>query len=172
MLNDILYMIIPYGCIFFFGMRLYGMNTRNVLMASMISFLLFFTYACFLYKLNGHFIPTDQYKYPPTAYYILYAMSVAIGLYWLSLTKIYMHIPGKNHVAFLGRSSLWIYLWHILILYLLAWSHVSINFILKYIVVLSAAVGIAMAQMILLNKVLIAIDSKEKRKLLKAVFSG
>lgn len=171
-LDDIFYVIIPYGCIFFLGTRLFVMKANNLLIASIISFLLFLAYVFILYKLNGHFIATQKYKYPPTAYYSLYAMSVSIGLYWLSRTKIYSHIPGKNPVAFLGRSSLWIYLWHILILYLISWSHVSINFILKYIVVLGAAVGIAMAQMLLLNKVLISIDSQEKRKLLKALFSG
>ena len=172
MLNDIFYMAIPYGCIFFLGTRLYAMSAKSMFIASIISLLLFVAYAFFLYELNGHIIPTQNYKYPPTAYYIFYAMFASIGLYWLFQTNIYSHIPGKGYVAFLGRSSMWIYLWHILVLYLMSWAHISINFALKYIVVLSAAVGIALVQMYLLKKVLLYINSLEKRKLLKAVFSG
>jgi fucose 4-O-acetylase-like acetyltransferase len=172
MLNDILYTAIPYGCIFFLGTRLYAMSGKSMLATSMIFLFLFAAYAFLLYKLNGHIIPTQKFKYPPTAYYISYAMFASIGLYWLSQTNIYPHIPGKDYMAFLGRSSMWIYLWHILILYLISWSHISINFVLKYLVVLGAAVLIAMAQMILLKKVLISINSQEKGKFLKAVFSG
>lgn len=172
MLNDIIYMAIPYGFIFFLGTRLYAMRARSMFIASIISLLLFVVYAFFLYESNGHFIPTQNYKYPPTAYYILYAMFASIGLYWLFQTKIYSHIPGKDYVAFLGRSSMWIYLWHILVLYLISWSHISINFALKYIVVFGAAVGVTMVQMYLLKKMLLSINSQEKRGLLKAVLSG
>lgn len=172
MFNNTLYMAIPYGCVFFLGTRLYTMSNKSMLIASLISLLLFVAYAFYLYKLYGHFIPTQQRKYPPTAYYLLYAMFVSIGLYWLFQTNIYSHIPGKDYIAFLGRSSLWIYLWHILIYYLIEWSHININFALKYIVLLSAAVGIVMAQKFVLKKLLISINSQEKRRLLKAIFSG
>lgn len=174
MFNNTLYMVIPYGCVFFLGTRLYTMSAKSMLIASLTSLLLFVAYALILYKFkfDGHFIPTQQRKYPPTAYYLSYAMFASIGLYWLLQTRIYSYIPGKDYIAFLGRSSLWIYLWHILIFYLMEWASISINFALKFIVMLCAAVGITTIQMFVLNKFLISTKSKEKSRLLKAIFSG
>lgn len=172
MLNDILYMVIPYGCIFFLGTLLYTMRDRTMLISSLILLMLFIIYAVVLYGLNDHFIPTRNYKYPPTAYYILYALFSSIFLYWLSKTGIFSHIPGRNYISFLGRASMWVYLWHILILYLISWSHISINFAVKYILVLGAAVSIVMLQMVILDNILAYINSQKIKNILKAVFSG
>jgi len=171
-LKDILYTVIPYGFIFFAGTRLHDVGSIKILTASLILMLLFIVCAAILFKLNARIVPTQDYKYPPTIYYILYAMFVSFGLYWFCQTEIYSHIPGKNIILFFGRTSMWIYLWHILIIYLISWSHISMNFVQKYIIVLSVSFGIAMVQMIILGKVLVYVDSEKSKKILKTVFSG
>jgi fucose 4-O-acetylase-like acetyltransferase len=172
LLNEILFMVIPYGCIFFFGTRLYLMSGKKILFMSFISFLLFAVYAAVLYEKNCHIVPIQTYKYPPTAYYILYAMFFSTCLYWFSQTDIYSYIPGKKWISFLGRSSLWIYLWHILILFLIRWSYISMNFAVQYLVVLGASVSIVMLQVFILDRVLLSTDSQKTKRILKTIFRG
>lgn len=171
-MQGILFTIIPYGIILFIGTRLHTFSKNNILILCSISFLIFSAYAVILYTLKGHLLPTQSYKYPPTAYYISYAMFASTFLYWVSQTKIFSLIPGKSFISFLGRSSLWIYLWHIFILYFISWSHISINFYSKFVVVLSVALGVASLQKAMLGKVLSSINSQRTKKFLKTVFSG
>ena len=172
MLNDIIYMAIPYGLIFFLGTQLHAINGKRLLTISFIIMLMLVVCATIIFKLNGHIVPTQRYKYPPTAYYILYALFASFVLYWFSQTTTYSRVPGKMIISFLGRSSMWIYLWHILFLYLISWSHISMNFVIKYIVVLGATVGVVMAQGAMLEKLLRCINDQKVRKILQAVFSG
>jgi len=171
-LNEFVYMAIPYGCIFIFGMHLYSMSSRQLIIAFTISLIVFVTYFSALYMINSAFIFTQNHKYPPTAYYISYAMLSAIAFFGIVKTNIYARIPLKRHIAFFGRNSLWIYLWHIQILYFIMWTHIAFNFFVKYIIVLFVSICIVMVQIITLEKILVYFHSKRAKKYLKVIFSG
>ncbi len=172
LLEDILYMLMPYGCIFWLGTRLPTMNEKKLLAYSIISLFLFAAIGAAVYEMTGSVAQTQRYKYPPTAYYISYAMSVAIGGYWLVGNAIFSSAPARSHIAFLGRSSLWIYLWHIGILYFIQWTNINLNFAIKFITILGVSIIIVLVQGVVLEKVLESIDSQRLKKVLRSVFSG
>ena len=68
---------------------------------------------------TGHFVPTQEYKEPPTLYYLSYAI-LFVNLTYL-LCRRFMR--GRNEVIeWISANSLWIYLWHIFALYLLKFT--------------------------------------------------
>lgn len=58
----------------------------------------------------------QAFKYPPTAYYLSYAVAVTAML-WLSMDFILDRLkrltPLENFILFCSRNSMWLYLWHI-----------------------------------------------------------
>lgn len=58
----------------------------------------------------------QAFKYPPTAYYLSYAVAVGAAL-WLSIDFIMAGLkrlkPLENFILFSSRNSMWLYLWHI-----------------------------------------------------------
>lgn len=62
-------------------------------------------------------------KYPPRSFYISYAITIFCLIFWFKPIIQKMNVPILN---FIGSSTIWIYLWHILFLLL-------INFDLWYI---------------------------------------
>ena len=71
-------------------------------------------------------------------------------------------------IEFCSKSSLWIYLWHVLIIFLLNTYYNYINWKIKYVIIVLGSIGITFMQ----NKV---IDLSEKTKINKnllKVFRG
>ena len=101
-------------------------------------------------------------KYPPTIYYISYALFVSFLL--LSIFK-RINLKENRFIEFCSKSSLWIYLWHILFLTIVPILFGELDWILKYTIVLICAVGLTYIQ----NKVL---DLLEKKNIKIKVLRG
>ena len=88
---------------------------------------IYISMAIFLYQKNGAYVDTSVAKYPPTMYYLSYA-TMCIGVLWLLRHKIMSildYVPHiKQFVIFMGQHTMWIYLWHILVL-TLVWNLVD-----------------------------------------------
>lgn len=67
------------------------------------------------------------YKYPPRLFYSQYAIAMCFLLFY---AKSYLATFRNSLIAFVGSSSIWIYLWHILFLFLLPKMHWGLRFIL------------------------------------------
>lgn len=119
----LVFYLIPYGCLFGLGLRLRKMSKNSVLMMMLICFALFVSFL-FQYS-HSNFTPTEDYKYPPTVYYISYAVFVSLLLYLIfddNLLKILgSNVTFSNVILFVSSSSMTIYLWHILFLYM--WNY-------------------------------------------------
>ena len=122
-MKNIVYYIIPYGCLFGIGLRLPTLSKKDITNIIVINFALFSTLILINYCLNFP-IQTQEYKYPPRIYYISYSILVSLLLYIL-LDEQILKIFDNKIVHFISKSSMWIYLWHVLFLYLWSWS---INF--------------------------------------------
>jgi hypothetical protein len=110
--------IIPYSVLFLYGLRLHTISNTNLLGIIISSLLLFAVLAFQKYTEAGEFVPTQNYKYPPTLYYLSYAFFWINVIYFLvskyvtsTQTKI------KKTIIWLSSNSLWIYLWHIFAAY-------------------------------------------------------
>lgn len=168
--------IIPYGCIAGLGLYLSKAGKRSILFLSGIFFILFISLAYF-YNSN-QFTQTQLYKYPPQIYYISYALFVSLLLYLFSKTNIFKIIFGSGFMLFIGRSSLWIYLWHIL--FLAIWDILKIpvsnllpKYIAVYLFVLTLSILMTYIQRRIVYKLLIKYDSRQSiKKFLKETFLG
>lgn len=114
------------------------------------SLIIFLIYGFYLFKENGHFVQTQNYKYPFQLYYLSYGV-FASGLL-LKLTK-RMTIKGFLYdkvILFISSHSLWIYLWHILPVTLL--NHFALVWYVKYVVVLIVAILLTICQNVIVEK--------------------
>ena len=108
-----LYYAVPYGLILLMGLIYNSLPKRRRIMIMTGAFLLYTLLAAVLALRKGTYIYTQQFKYPPRIYWISYAVGVSFALLMLG-----EHFDGcalfdNPVVRFIGRNTLWIYLWHI-----------------------------------------------------------
>ena len=106
---------IPYGFITYLGYWYSNMNTKNKYTLSLGSLLVFCLMTLGLWLRNGNVFPVTDYKYPAQIYYLCYAIPIVVLLF--ELLPRFDKYKASRIVQFISKSSLWIYLWHILILY-------------------------------------------------------
>ena len=138
-LNTVYY-IIPYGLLTSLGMSYPSMTKRVKMTICLASIFIFAVYAFYYYYSIGELqIPTIV-KYPPRLYFLSY--SVALSFFLLILCERRENRLFRSQpVQFISSHSLWIYLWHILYLYLSEKISFTGNWIVKYcfVIVLSTA---------------------------------
>lgn len=115
--DKVVFIIIPYTLLFLYGIRLDEVRTKTVLLVSAISFGIFMWLAVCGFVTTGHFIETQSCKYPPTLYYLSYAV-FSLNLVYLLCKKVLVKSLPPKPVIWLSSNSLWIYLWHIMAIYL------------------------------------------------------
>ncbi|MBP1934987.1 acyltransferase family protein [Ammoniphilus resinae] len=126
---------IAYGLIAAIGIRIKQMSKKEILAIAII-LLGVFIILMFVYD----FKLTGTAKYPPTMYYISYALCVIFGLYLLlGLRRIFKLFDNK-FIYFLSNDSMWIYLWHIIPIYLIelfgsSMPIINANFVTRFIFV-------------------------------------
>jgi fucose 4-O-acetylase-like acetyltransferase len=133
--DQIFVLLIPYGCLFAFGIVMTQISKKRLFLFS-LAFLIIFTILALDYANEaGTFVLTQDYKYPPKLYYLSYSLFMSI---WLYLAANYVCSDRLNFlksfslnkvIFFLSDSSLWIYLWHIFFLYY--WKALAVKFSLN-----------------------------------------
>jgi peptidoglycan/LPS O-acetylase OafA/YrhL len=116
MLVSNIFPAIPYSLLFIYGMRLDRMRKRSVLLAALLGGAVFSTMAYIKYVGSGGFVQTQEFKYPPTLYYLSYGF-LFLNLFYLAKDTISARLPSR-WVLWVSSNSLWIYLWHIMALYI------------------------------------------------------
>ncbi|MBD2203641.1 acyltransferase [Calothrix sp. FACHB-1219] len=122
-INDYLFYLLPYGCLFGLGMTLPKLKKRIILVTIGIFLGIFLGLAVYYYYQKGHFVSTSEFKYPARLYYISYGIIMSL-LGFLLVDKLvvkYKLLTTNNcffkTIVFISSSSLWIYLWHIFFVY-------------------------------------------------------
>lgn len=149
-LHELIFILIPYGALYAYGLKLQDLKTVTILMITGISLAIFTLIAVYLYRDAGEIVGTIIAKYPPTVYYLSYALGM-LNLTYLICKAISKISFGQNLVTWISANSLWIYLWHILTLYafLMFFSEADKNLVkslIQYLCVLAGAVGITFIQ--------------------------
>jgi len=115
LLSDLLLLLVPYACVFSLGIIAKSMRTKYILMMG-FSFLVIFG-GIALGSIG--LLETQQHKYPPDLFYLSYALGVSLLLYSVSNWNGWQSIKAgwiTPAIVFLSSSSMWVYLWHILVL--------------------------------------------------------
>ncbi len=167
----VLFYLIPYSVLFALGLRMikFGSMTNNRLF--LFFFIVFGVMAIYFWENTGSFVQTQKYKYPPSTYYFSYAILVSMFL-WIIGGDVWRAVENSRLISkiilFIAQNSIWIYLWHIPFI-----KVIHLNFLAKYIVVYSCAVGITFIQVWLVNNVLIKLISKQSlNKNIKMILTG
>jgi fucose 4-O-acetylase-like acetyltransferase len=135
--------VIPYSMVFAIGLRLTCVNRKQsyaLCLSSLVSLLLS---ALAIYIFSGELLPTQKYKYPPTTYYISYALLISFIL-WMNIhiiESLLRRTKLLDFVLFCGRNSIWIYLWHIVFI-----KTITASFEIKFFLVMILAALITYIQ--------------------------
>lgn len=116
-LNEVVFIVVPYMLIFLFGLRMGELTNRQVLSVALVSFGLFLVIALRKLLFFGEFIQTQEFKYPPTLYYLAYGF-FGLSMVYLLGRRYAGKIKRPAVITWLSSHSLWIYLWHIVAYYI------------------------------------------------------
>lgn len=170
--NEFIFYLVPYGLVMLIGVELHKYKIKSRLTGAVILLLIFCCMFIWLYISTGSFVPSQRYKYPPTLYYLSYAVGMSLLFSCLvEFINVGSLLVGRT-LSWIGRKTMWTYLWHISILYLFSWLHFKLNFVLMFFYVTAAAVFIAIVQERALKIILSKISDRKTKKFLTAIFCG
>lgn len=126
-----------------FGLQLKKIDNKNILKLILIFIVIFMIMAIIYLNIYGKFITTNKYKYPPRLYYLSYAISLSLLSYYLIERKHIFNL--KEHlntklIIFISSHTMWIYLWHILYIIIINNFFNTMNWIIKFLVVILLAI--------------------------------
>ncbi|EIY2678225.1 acyltransferase [Raoultella planticola] len=166
--NQIIIPTLSYSSVFMIGYKWVSFNNKERLAFFMVYTVIFTTYFSVYLLYKGNVPYPQSFKYPPTLYFIIYALMVTLPLY-LILSK--LNIKGRTiskSIFFLSSNTIWIYLWHIPIVEYLKRYNPTYCFEIKYIIAFVIPIIIVLAQV---NAVKYVIRKNPKMKFLN-VFTG
>ena len=138
--------------------RNYDIMSKKVLF--IISTLISFGgFAYFKFHLGAPF-DIGALKYPPHSFYVFYAISIFSIIFYIKPIIQKLNTPILN---FIGSSTIWIYLWHILFLFLINFG----NWYLNWMAILTISIIATMVQQQLINKAInyFKIPNKQAKQL-------
>ena len=127
---------------------------------------------CFEYFMNRG-LDLQYYKYPPRGVYFYYAIFMFNIIFNLKKYLSDEKLERIKIVGFIGKSTMWIYLWHIpfvLLIALLDKKGVKLNFMVSYIIVFGRALLVTVAQSKLVNFVFV--KETQRNKYIKEILLG
>ncbi|MCI8412252.1 MAG: acyltransferase [Clostridia bacterium] len=155
-LKNVIYYIIPYGICISLGLQLKKLNNKKIIKLLITFLLIFFIMLIIYFNINGTFITTNKYKYPPRLYYLSYAIALSLLAYYLVNRKNIFNIKERlntKFITFIGSHTMWIYLWHILYIIVINYFLYSMHWIIKFLIVLLLSIFTTYIQSRLVKKV-------------------
>lgn len=120
LLNDTLLTVPPYAVLFAYGLWLGELAEWEIAATSLVSLLVFAALSVLKFKQQGHFVPTQLFKYPPTLYFLSYSFFCVNALYLFAKSAVAARLPARP-IAWVSSNLLWIYLWHIMGVFVWNW---------------------------------------------------
>lgn len=117
-LDEYVIYLIGYGAVFLCGLEL---AQRQIKKSKVLFVLLWVMLVCLIVTMvirEGLPICFSDYKYPPRFYFLAYGIIVS-ALLWLP-REYYSKLNNSSLLQFMGQNSMWIYLWHIFVLYIVS----------------------------------------------------
>lgn len=154
-LETTVYYIIPYGFITYLGYNYYQMRKRSRYSITIISFLIFIILFVYYWIINGSPQRVGIAKYPPRLYYLGYGITCSFVML-LFCEKHNLKIFDNSLIRYISMHSMWIYLWHILVLDVYMILRLPEVWYIKLFIVY----GIAIIIVFVVNKCLDLIEKK------------
>lgn len=148
--------LIPCYCLIIAAHYLFNASTKKLLIFCILSALTTIALGYYFYKTTGQIQFTQIQKYPFRSYYLSYALFASSLLMLLCRHQKLLALLNKKPLLFISKNSLWIYLWHILFLYLL--TPLSLHWLLKFVIVTGLSCLAVFAQSRIVQKLTGKID--------------
>ena len=154
-LDTTVYYIVPYGVLTYLGHNYYQMRKRTRYLIAITSSLIFAILLFCYWMINKSFQLVSIAKYPPRLYYLSYGIACSFGLLLLC-EKCQFKIFDNSFIRYISMHSMWIYLWHILVLSVYRFLGLPEVWYIKLFIVY----GIAILVIFVVNKCLDLIERK------------
>lgn len=163
--------VFPYSFLFALGLRIPHLKAKTNHQLIVVSMAIFVSLFAFLSLHAGKFVDTQTYKYPPSIYYLSYAVFVSVFLWCVSqpLWDFVKENAGvRNLVLFVAQNSIWLYLWHIPLI-----EAIQKNFVSKYVLIYAISILVTYIQTSLVTSVVLPkVSSNSVKKNLKILLTG
>ena len=151
------YYIIPYGLLTYLGYNFNNFSKKAKYIIIAISGLIFTSLVVYYAVKTGSFQLVQIAKYPPRLYYLSYGIFCSFALL-LICQKVKQKYFEHKIIDYISKHTMWIYLWHILVLGVYDAAHLPDFWILRFALVYLGSVLMVMA----VNKLLDLIEKKKK----------
>lgn len=170
-LRESIFYVIPYLLLFFYGRMISRTKKIWVEIIAYLTFAIIVAWEIYSYNQTWNIMNIQAYKYPPTFFYLVYAifMSSMIFLYIEEFKNI-KNEKILKFIKFYGSSTMWIYLWHIPVVYYFQNNFTDTYYLIKYIIVLFIATLITLIQQKIFTFISKKIKNKNKQKFISSVF--
>lgn len=130
---------VGYSIPFMLGLRVKSLKIEKTLQAVVSTLIVIVIALVLYYTIYGFPVEiSPRFKYPPQFFFIVYGTSVSVLLWVL---RRYLEWAANNKlVLFIGRNTIWIYLWHIPFVYIA--NRFLDGWALKYLFVFMGAVTV------------------------------
>lgn len=161
LMDTVFYYIVPYGVLTYLGYNYHRMKKTQKWGIAAASFVMFAGFGLYYWMKYGSPQLVQIAKYPPRLYYLGYGTAVSFFLILVCESRDF-RIYDNRMIRFVSKNSMWIYLWHILILSAYKFLKLPEIWFVKLLIVYVSAMGIVFT----VNRLL---DGIEKKKAFKAV---
>lgn len=165
-LTYIIYYVIPYSILIWLGINIKD-NKKSVKNTAIFSTIIFvITFIIMMVSNNGNVALISDFKYPPRIYFLSYSVAMSMILI-LIVNKIKIKEDNilLKSITFISRHSMWIYLWHVLFVFIAEWT--KMQDLIKFIFVLVMSIVCTIIQ----NKLIDAFFKNKKNILVKVLRS-
>ena len=153
-IDSTIYYIIPYGGVLtYLGYNYHRMKKKELLAG--LSLIVFLGLGIYYWSKYGSPKPVSISKYPPRCYYLSYGIAVSFILLIICERNNFRFFQNP-FIVYISKHSMWIYLWHILVLSVYSFLNLPKVWYLKLLLVYTCSVAIVAV----VNKIL---DLLEKR---------
>lgn len=133
-----IYYIIPYGIVAYLGFNYTSFSKLTKRIIMIVSFVFFVSLGIYYRYVYGYFQNTQIAKYPPRVYFLGFGVGVSFLLLGFC-ERFTLKIYELKIVKFISKNSMWLFLWHVLVLRLYDFWELSRRWYFRYVAVLAGA---------------------------------
>ncbi len=162
LIDSTFYYLVPYGCVLtYLGYNYKRMHSGKYLVL-FVSATIFILIGGYYWNTTGVPQQVQIAKYPPRAYFLSYGIAVSFAL-MIICERNCVHLFKCRAIQYISAHSMWIYLWHILVLDLYPALRLPDIWYIKFFGVYLLSVGIVFS----INSVLDYLESWKKLRIIK-----
>lgn len=162
---DVIFPAVSYGAVFIVGYKFLTFSKIEKTFLFLLFLITVSAYFAHNYIVLNEVKGFQEYKYPPTMYYISFSfVMIMIVNYFFDFFLKTRKLPKL--ILDVSSNTIWIYLWHIPVVEFFHRNNLAVDFTLKYTLAVILSISIALVQVFLIRKL------APNSKLMNVIFTG